>query len=705
MTVTGGARARWIRRGETVHVNGFGLFTGLFYVGVTFPGADARYNKFLVNPSLPIGRSAREYVSGGNGWSASYEELTPAGRRAYLEWVAGSCRDRDIPPEFARIYCGGLYYHVFVDGGGDVPTVLAEARRLIALHHGNRIFVDLLGNLLSFASGIGYRRGQVPTYRDEWKHSVHAAAEVRLRIASLIAAGEAIGADDAFLYAREIGKIGIAPDDSVVDPEGLRLLWRKLFAARFPDGIAVQPPATKLKLSLAAPDALGSMRVPVPEWCRGLPDPGEAQAFNGILTGLLAECVDALRRYTKLVRTKPTARGTLEAVGALPKQLVATSLAGRFASVKEVLDNALSKQGIVQSKVSRLFGFMEMPFADDSEITPAVRKLVSTSLGKMDIAFEPDSTYGAQGFSMSGNIVFFRAENGAPVDWRGAYALHRACADFVLGHVCTTASEAAAVERTLFGLRRADVGLGDPERTRLAAHARALAVDLGLRKGAPFRQGRLEGDADLARLASMVAECVASLPSPGREAIKTAERFLAKLGADPRLLHNAIHRRPADDGEPVPVVPGEPARGVAIPARPAEAPTPSCRPPALDAARLRALEEETDSVFSLLSDIFSEDAGTDPADRPVSGEAAGNAMPGLDAAHSSLLSAVMAAGSMARADFDALSRRLGLLPDGAVETVNDAAFDLFGEAVLVDNGDVIFEEHLRTELERAGSTS
>jgi hypothetical protein len=45
------------------------------------------------------------------------------------------------------------------------------------------------------------------------------------------------------------------------------------------------------------------------------------------------------------------------------------------------------------------------------------------------------------------------------------------------------------------------------------------------------------------------------------------------------------------------------------------------------------------------------------------------------------------------------------MPDGVLETINDIAFDLFGEPVLVGSGNVIFEEHLRAELEQTRVTT
>jgi hypothetical protein len=236
----------------------------------------------------------------------------------------------------------------------------------------------------------------------------------------------------------------------------------------------------------------------------------------------------------------------------------------------------------------------------------------------------------------------------------------------------------------------------------LAAHARSLVVDFGVRKGAPFRQGKLH-EGELPRLAFLVVEVVAGLPELSVQSIATAEKFIEKLGGDRRALHAMLHRRqqPESDGL-VSVVSAEPSRGVAIPPRPVQSKQAEPLPPALDLDRLKRIEDETFMVSGLLSDIFAGDA---IAETPAVVESAGGKFAGLDAAHSEILEAVMASGEMSRGEFDLLVKNKRLMPDGVLETINDIAFDLFGEPVLVGSGNVIFEEHLRAELEQTRVTT
>ena len=71
---------------------------------------------------------------------------------------------------------------------------------------------------------------------------------------------------------------------------------------------------------------------------------------------------------------------------------------------------------------------------------------------------------------------------------------------------------------------------------------------------------------------------------------------------------------------------------------------------------------------------------------------------GLDVAHAELLGAVVDGGGLDRWTFEARAKALKLLPDGAIETINDWGFDRFDEPVLEGDEDLTSPEHLRLQL-------
>ena len=189
---------------------------------------------------------------------------------------------------------------------------------------------------------------------------------------------------------------------------------------------------------------------------------------------------------------------------------------------------------------------------------------------------------------------------------------------------------------------------------------------------------------------------VASVLSDSR--VQPAEvRFLEKLykalGLPQDEVYAALHRAPASRDEPVIVAEATPAAkdGLAIPQEPV-VPT-SVQ---IDPTRLARLRLETAEVSSLLAGIFAEDEG--PIASPVVVATTSARFEGLDVAHAELLGAVVDGGGLDRWTFEARAKALKLLPDGAIETINDWGFDRFDEPVLEGDEDLTSPEHLRLQL-------
>ena len=102
----------------------------------------------------------------------------------------------------------------------------------------------------------------------------------------------------------------------------------------------------------------------------------------------------------------------------------------------------------------------------------------------------------------------------------------------------------------------------------------------------------------------------------------------------------------------------------------------------LDEAAIAAKLAETAAVSALLGSIF---AGETPrADPAVPATRIGFDAPeppvaGLDAPHSALLRALAGRGSWSRADLESQCAAVALLPDGALDTLNEAAFEAAGD--------------------------
>ena len=196
-----------------------------------------------------------------------------------------------------------------------------------------------------------------------------------------------------------------------------------------------------------------------------------------------------------------------------------------------------------------------------------------------------------------------------------------------------------------------------------------------------------------AHLTSMVRmrlqQKAAPLPRADWALLKAMLLILTAGALATALAVYLTHRR----DEPVTVAEAAPAAkdGVAIPQEPVVPTTVQ-----IDPARLARLRLETAEVSSLLAGIFAEEEA--PVAPPAVAETTSARFEGLDVAHSELLGAVVDACGLDRATFDTRAKALKLLPDGAIETINDWAFDRFDEPVLEGDDDLTCPEPLRLQL-------
>jgi hypothetical protein len=95
--------------------------------------------------------------------------------------------------------------------------------------------------------------------------------------------------------------------------------------------------------------------------------------------------------------------------------------------------------------------------------------------------------------------------------------------------------------------------------------------------------------------------------------------------------------------------------------------------------------KETAEVSAFLSTIFVEDLSLPPELAPSAGVRIGT----LDAAHSQLLRLLVKNNELKRVEFEQMAAELGLMPDGALDVINDAAFEI-SNRILCEGDDPIF---------------
>lgn len=677
----------WIGPNQPVSIAQVEVSAGMVYVGrATNFGAWAR-DRSLIDPALQVGLSGTDPLGTELSYWSSYREMSPGGRRTYLDWLAGG-RVRSIASGYLLIFFYGLERRLFVDKAFDEAGAMAdEVRRLMRIHAQDYIFSGHATRFLEAAELVDANDIARPALSLVTHYSAfEIPLPIRRYLGARLSEGVPFDAHDSLLWVLS------SPESYLRTPgtrcfEELKALWDIRFASRYPDGLKVRAPKRRLSGTYRA--ASGAFQVDIA--LGDLPDIAAVAAPLVALRELLSECQDDLDAFSRLLGRRPEARGTLEASFCLPQDMFDTPFASGVRTAREAVMALLGEKTMAPVALKALCGVIGIA-AGEGKVAVGVQRQIGTTLDRLDIAFEPDRRYGDASPLWDGEVMIYRADGGAPTDnERPAYRAARTMVEIAALAAASDGEIVPAEVQQIQADLRAVPELADADRVRLSVFGLWLMRDPPRQQAALTKLAGLKVDVRTGATKAAISAVLAD----GRVApaeVKFLEKLHKALGLPQDDVYASLHRGAVRVDAPVTIASAEIEGGVAIP-REAEADDSVV----FDAARLARIREETSAVSSLLAGIFK-DAEPEPAIVKSEMQARPSLFAGLDSQHAELLATVLKCGTLDRVRFDDQARSLRLLPDGAVETINDWAFDRFDEALLEGDDALTVVEHLRPSL-------
>ncbi|HEX9983958.1 MAG TPA: TerB N-terminal domain-containing protein [Thermoanaerobaculia bacterium] len=684
------ANELWIGRGESAEVHRFA--TGdLVYVGSGLPALN-RYGDepSLIDPELPVAppQQANTDGSGLSTW-LSYSEIPPASRTAYLQWLAGGRRDPRVALAYVRLFFFGLerrVYEFVQDRGSSADELLSigtELARLLKVYGSEnrtgaaQALLDVIA--LIEPRGRSIRRPFAPA-----EEAGKASMRLRMALAERAVAGQPIPARLALEWLRAMHDPSVAARRC---PREFELLFHIRYAQRFGDGLLLKPNKTFIQKDYGpASPGLDALTVRSPD----LPDIAQLARPLDKLIALADECTAALAPFSRFVLKH--GRDTLGMFALLPHELVEATHSAAATAIAELIRARIDGQGFASILLDEVLPYVRV--AKPGKLAKSEAVLLAQALEKLGYGIEPDVRLGGPLYEPGTPAIVFRRLPDCPSAASEEYTAATLC--MRLGAVVSAADDDVTEgERTLLRQHiEATLQLSPGERQRLAAHlAWLLAVQPGI-SGLKKRLAALTRDArhHLGQLLITVATTDGRVDA--RE-MKMLEKLYALIGLDAGTLYADIHAALAPDDDPVLMEHAAAApKGYAIPPRPV-APAPGLDIE-LDMERVRLKIAETRQVSTLLSSIFvEEETAVAAAPQPV---AVAGTIGTLDAAHSELLRRLAERESWPREELERLAAELSLLPDGALETINDYAYATADEPLWEDDDPVAINKNVAREL-------
>ncbi len=689
--------ARWIPAGEAVTIGPLHINSGLFYLGGVLPGQyHGRCGNCVVDPKSKLAAKGEDRAGASMTYWPSYQAISPIARRTYLDWLAGGREDPDIGIGYVFLFFYGLEHRLFVDKAvSESPMLIAEVNRLLVLYGHNGSFRGYATRFLEAASLAASKDDQRPQLAPDIRSGYEMPMPARTYLGRKLALKAPLDAEDALLWVLSM------PDTNLRTPavrcfDELLTLWPRRFALRHPDGLRVNAPKTRLKFEYRAASGGFTAKLDVTDASGPLPD---IAAISAPLTGLrdlLANCTEELAPYSRLLGKNPDAKGTLEAAMLLPSDLNPHFRSGEAAKRFEPM---FQGKTVASVAVRHLAEALSIDLTGVDKISASLSNQIGAQLDFLHIGYEPDKRYGASPLRPDGHVVIFKAEGGGQVDAaKPSFQAARAMVDVAALAAGADDKVDAGEVQAITNEIRSVPDLGKVERARLIAYASVLLKDKSQNRFALQKLKALDDSAKRAVAKSATASILADGHASPAEG-KFLERLYQTMGLPQDDVYSALHRGAVVIDDPVPVAQEHRSPGMAIPPPPTEAgPAASVQ---IDQSKLARLKSETTAVSQLLADIFTDD---DDLRSPVPPKAAENAdvqFPGLEAAHGALLTRLLREQPVERSQFEVWARDLRLLPDGAIEQINDWGFDKFDEPLIDGDDQLSIAPHLHAELTEA----
>ena len=645
-----------------------------------------------IDPSLPVvdGRVG-QLDRWGYIWP-KYHSISPERRAGYLNWLATGRSDAPFEPNYMLMYLYGLERRFAVDNPPEAEKreILDEVLRLARLCHNTSYVKRDLEKFILLARLTLEEFSQIePIYE---YHNWELPFSLKAAIGAHVVRGERLSAEWflSWFYSHPESRLGLAAKRC---PSEFRELFKLRFDERFPKGYKLN--RTKHVLHYHYTAASGEFRIDLDVKLNGnfVPDLSPHRKFLIFAEEIAKEVSKDLGKFSRYLGHNPNYDGILGARAYLPKELWQIIPCKKLDPLRRWARKVASKSGRV--RVEGLIAKIERSRPD--KITKQQLTSASAILAQTGFGFAPDPKYGFQLPKIGEFIVIFDTGdaianlNDASKAYRtslltsafGAFVAH---AD---GKV--TESERKALQDKVNNIEF----INKQERRRLTADLKwMLSVAPNL---ASLRRKLKEFGPEVipaVRAALVFAAHADGVIQP--QEVAAIEKIYKAMGLGVSLVYSDLHASDMHDGM-VTVRPAAPtASGESIPD---ESPTGGIQ---LDSERIASIHSDTERVSSVLGEIFSEANGT-----LHNKHAQEILVPGLEARHAAFVKEIVGKKHWAEGAFKELCDKYSFMTSGAIEDINEWAFESYGDALLDEhdgyevNADIADE--LKNMFEREGS--
>ena len=614
-----------------------------------------------------------------------YSEISPDARAAYLDWLATGRSDRRYGVGHVFLYFYGLERRFFIDSPDthERRLIIEEVDRLLQIYGDNgsvrryfEVFLDAARASLASDSELE------PIFRTA---GYELPLGLRVALGHKADQGQRLDANWLLSWYSAHPDYSLRTAASRASSE-FQALFRILFNERYPEGLKMPLPKRTLRVQYNAASA--DFQVDLEKHIGAVPDISRITQPLSVARTLVNEATDALDKYSRFLGRNPDGRGTIEAHALLPEPLWPLFPSNGMDELREWAREIIRGGGLcpVEAVIERLEGVVPENI-EKRQLTDA-----ADALARLSVGMAPDPRFALRSPKAGEPVVLFKLPDGVTRLDAVSNKYKSLLVAVAIGSFVAQADESVGASQleALATAIESDTDLADEERSRLKANLKWMMTvppDLPLLRR-HLRDAPYETSHAMGQIALSIAASDGVIT--GKE-VAALESLFKAMGLKMEGIYSALHNLTSVD-EPVTVIPStEGVRGFAIPPRPDPGET-----VLLDADKVAKVMANTARVSSIFSEIFQDDeAGEEPVEEV--GET-GSVFFGLEERHVGFLEELMSRPSWNDEEYRTLARQFRLLPEGAIETVNEWSFDRFGDLLIEEDDGYLINSEVKDEI-------
>lgn len=739
---------RWMSEYESININGRTIKRGFYYLGGQLEALVGYGTEpSLVDDSLSaaspriINETSDIHCDGKLGYWPSYEKLSSFCRGTYLDWLASSRNNPDTPIGYVFIYFGGFERRIIENVNNEVVSdnefiaIYSEVARLHELYGKQDSFGNYAANFLEFMTLIRSPLFEDKALTGHLPKPPTSKPDLRLKMALAKAAvlAKPITADLAW------GWLAYSEQYSFKTPairckSEFKQLFDLLYVQNYPNGLPVKSTAKRLKIDYRA---ASQSIIHVEMILDDLPDITQQSLQIAKLIEIAETCNDMLDGYSRYLGREGARPDDIAAIMLLPKVLIEQQdipILQEFSVwAQQIIDEA---EGL--TTVKELWRYLEEPWTDANSSKALSKKQNELIINLVELAglgIAPDWRYHQSKLTFDSYVVLFKGGHGDdflpnPSFYQISLALRLgAMVATIDGYVYKTEVD------TLLGLIESDTELSNTEKASLTAYLlwrlNTPANMAGLKK----KLGALD-DHHIQFISRFIISVAMANGKVEPSQIKQIEKLYQALGLDKTLVASDIHHLTTT--KRISTGSSEATKTINSNSHSNDKRI-KTNTFSFDEDVLALYESETGDAKAMLASIFASDDNDEAEERVEndlnqkdvavqelvtnnqqitvnstessdleSNDIEGNAqsslttaLVGLDNAHSQLYQQLVTKERWERDEVIALCEPLNLMINGAIETINDWAYDIIDAPLLEDDDEVTIDFESVEEIKQA----